>query len=214
MKLREASTLMKRLGLRTLCKDNVLQELKSPYENYYKLKGCNNTWQYGLFMVENQSYPFLKEIKKFNTEAEGAKYFVFHRLSSYYFSERVRPFIMSHPELDIGGPLFDIKKLNKAMSVIGIPSSIVSIRGFKEHRLDRKMIELRKNDDEAFVVSFINSNGGVIQSTIPLHYQRALFIVFKKAYLLHLFEGEVSQLLEKENLRKKFSDRDISSFLL
>ncbi|MGG1686648.1 hypothetical protein [Pseudalkalibacillus sp. NRS-1564] len=213
MKLRQASTLMNRPGLHTLCKDDVLQERKSPYENYYKLTRCNNTWQYGLFVVENQNNPFFKEMQKFHSEAEGAKYFLFHRLSSYYFSERIRPFMISHSELDIGGPFFDLKKLKKAMSLIGIPPSIVSVGKVKELRLERKRIALIKKDDGTFIVSFMNGNGEVIQSTMPVDYKRALFIIFKKVYLLHLFEREVSEWLEKENLRKYVSDRDISIFL-
>ena len=204
---------MNNLGIVTTCNDDFLKEIKPPYENYYKLEKSNNTWLFGLFMVEKQNNPYLKEIKKFDSETEGAKYFLLNRLSAYYFSERVRQFIMRYDELDIGGATFNASKLNRAMSLIGIPSSTLVIGKLENKRLDNRIIKLTEEDEASFIVSFIDSNGKVIQSTIPLDYQRALFIVFKKVYLLYLFEREVSGLLDKKGLKKDISDKDISIFL-
>ncbi|MFK3961942.1 hypothetical protein [Pseudalkalibacillus hwajinpoensis] len=213
MNIKQVSMFMNKLGVLTTCENNVLQEIKQPYENYYKLEEDNNTWLYGLFMVENQNNPYLKEIKKFDSETDGAKHFLLSRLSSYYFSKRVRQFMMENDELDIGGPPFDENKLYKAMASSGIPASTILLGQFDKTVINNRVIKLTEKDENDFVVSFINSNGKVVHSTLPIHYQRAYFMVFKKAYLLHLFEQEVSDLLEKENLRKDISDRDISIFL-
>jgi len=53
----------------------------------------------------------------------------------------------------------------------------------------------------------------VIQSTVAIQNQRALFIAFKKVYLLYQFENEVKNLLETEGIANNFSEGDINTFL-
>lgn len=118
---------------------------------------------------------------------------------------------MEHEELDIGGPTFDQGKLFKAMSILGIPASLFAL---VQSQVRNRAIMLEKEDETSSIVSFVNDKGNVIQSTVAIQNQRALFIAFKKVYLLYQFENEVKNLLETEGIANNFSEGDINTFLL
>lgn len=210
MDIGQVSRLLNHVGKLTTYQDNCIKEDAPPYENYYMLEKSGEKWEYGLFTLERENNPYLRKIKEFNTEAEGAKYFLLDRLSSYYYSERVGPFIMDHTELDIGGQNFDENKLVKALSLVGIPSSLYVI---DKSQIKGRAIMLTQKDDTNSIVSFIDSIGNTVQSTVPINNQRALLVAFRKVFMLYLFETEVNQLLEAENITNVFTDKDINIFL-
>ncbi len=211
MNICQVSKLLCKVGKSTECKNNYIKELVPPQDNYYCLEKVDGLWRYGLIMMENQNNPYMKQIKEFKTETEGAKYFFCDRLSAFYFSERIRPFMLKHGELDIGGPSFDENGLGKVMSMLGISSSLFhrDPRRYCKHRA----IQLSSGDDTNYVVSFIDRKGNRVHSTIPINYQRAIFLTFKKVYMLYLFEQKVSNMLEMEGLGDDFSEEDINTFL-
>ena len=209
MNIDQASKLLNQLGKLTEVNNKQIEEIASPFENYHKLIKNGEIWEFGLFMVERQNNNYFKPLKQFSTESEGAKYFFLNRLSAYYFAEKISPFIMNHSQYDIGGPSFSEKKLLNAMSLLGIPSTLLSLD--LEHK--NRAIKLKKVDELNFTVSYVDSKGNTVKSTIPMDYQRALFITFKKVFLLHLFEYDVSRVLEAEGIRLDFSDEDINVFL-
>ncbi|MCD2368031.1 hypothetical protein ACWTIN_17155 [Bacillus paralicheniformis] len=132
-------------------------------------------------------------------------------LSTFYFLEKFQRFVMEHEELDIGGPTFDQSKLFKAMSILGIPASLFALG---QSQVRNRAIMLEMKDETSSIVSFVNDKGNVIQSTLAIRNQRALFIAFKKIYLLYQFENEVKNLLEAEGIANYFSEGDINTFLL
>ncbi|PTY82162.1 hypothetical protein B5V90_20520, partial [Heyndrickxia sporothermodurans] len=125
MDIQQASRLLNVAGKQTSYQNNCIKEKVDLYENYYQLEKDRDKWKYGLFMVERQNNPYFKVQKEFDKETEGAKYFFLDRLSSFYFSTKIKPFMNSHSELDIGGSNFDENKLYKAMSILSIPSSLL-----------------------------------------------------------------------------------------
>ncbi|QTN00534.1 hypothetical protein ERJ70_15260 [Sediminibacillus dalangtanensis] len=163
--------------------NNYIKELVPPHDNYYCLEEVDGLWRYGLIMMENQNNPYMKQRKEFKTETEGAKYFFCDRLSAFYFSERIRPFMLKHGELDIGGPSFDENGLGKAMSMLGISSSLFH----RDQRQDSKhrAIQLSSGDGTNYVVSFIDRKGSRVHFTIPINYQIAIFLTFKKVFMLY-----------------------------
>ncbi|MDQ0216298.1 hypothetical protein J2S13_002739 [Oikeobacillus pervagus] len=94
--------------------------------------------------------------------------------------------------------------------ILSIPSSL--LLKAKQH-VKNRAIKLTKVDETNFIVSFVDCNANIVQSTIPIDYERALFIAFKKVYMLYLFEQEVKKLLEMEEIKSEFSDKEISIFL-
>ncbi len=209
MNIHQTSKILNSIGILTNSNNHCLEEIKGPYENYHKLeKKIDGNWVYGLFIVERQNEPYLEKIKEFDSEVEGAKFFLLKRLAFFYYSEKVSPFKMNHPELYIGGLTFDEIKLDKAMSLLSIPTSILE-KGNKQG--ENRAINLSKLDNTNFIVSFSDSNGKKIHSTLPLSYQRALSFTFRKVYLLHIYEQEISKILKKEGII--LTDEDISIFL-
>ena len=210
MDINQVAKLLNSVGEFTSCQNNCIKEDEAPYENYYKLEKNGNKWEYGLYMQERQNTPHFKVIKEFHKEEEGAKYFLLARLSSYYFKKKVQPFVMNHNELDIGGDHFNESKLYQSMSLLGIPSTFfVTDRSQIQHRA----ILLTKKDHTKSIVSFVDYKGNMIHSTVPINHQRALFITFKKVYMLYLFETEVSKLLKTEGLEHDVVEREINIFL-
>lgn len=205
----QAAKILNHIGKITEVKENYIKEVLPPYENYCVLEIKGEIWEFGLFMVERQNNNYFKPIKQFSTESEGAKYFFLNRLSEYYFAEKISPFIMNHPQYDIGGPSFSEKKLLNAMSLLGIPSTLLSLD--QEHK--NRAIKLTKVDELNFTVSYVDSKGNTVKSTIPIDYQRTLFIAFKKVFLLHLFEQNVSRILQFEGVRAEISEENLNVFL-
>ncbi|MFB6498289.1 hypothetical protein [Bacillus haynesii] len=210
MNINQALKILNKLGKSTTLEDSCIKENVAPYENFYKLKKDKDKWVYGLFMVERQNNPYLEITKEFDNEVEGAKHFFLDRLSSFYFLEKFQLFVMEHEELDIGGPTFDQSKLFQAMSILGIPASLFALG---QSQVKNRAIMLEIEDEASSIVSFVNNKGNVIQSTVAIQNQRALFIAFKKVYLLYQFENEVKNLLEAEGIANNFSEGDINTFL-
>lgn len=71
------------------------------------------------------------------------------------------------------------------MSLFGIPSSFFVLR---QSEIKSKAIMMTKVDEDHSIISFVNSNSNVIHSTISIKNQRALFIAFKKIFMLYIFE--------------------------
>jgi len=209
--INQAHKILNKLGKSTTLEDSCIKENVAPYENFYILKNDKDKWVYGLFMVERQNNPYLEITKEFYNEVEGAKHFFLDRLSSFYFLEKFQLFVMEHEELDIGGPTFDQSKLFQAMSILGIPASLFALG---QSQVKNRAIMLEMEDEASSIVSFVNNKGNVIQSTVAIQNQRALFIAFKKVYLLYQFENKVKNLLETEGIANNFSEGDISTFLL
>ncbi len=168
MNISQVSRLLNYKGKHTQFTDKYIKEIVSPYENYYCLEKVNGLWKYGLIIMENQNNPYMKQIKEFKTETQGAKYFFCDRLSAFYFSERIRPFMLKHGELDIGGPSFDEKEIGKAMSLLGISSSLLLKGKQSDAKVKHRIIKLTKKDDSNYVVSLIDRKGVEIHSTIPI----------------------------------------------
>lgn len=210
MNINQAHKMLNKLGKSTTLEDSCIKENVAPYENFHKLEKDKDKWVYGLFMVERQNNPYLQITKKFDTEVEGAKHFFLDSLSSFYFLEKFQRFVMEHEELDIGGSTFDQSKLLKAMSILGVPASLFALG---QSQVRNRAIMLEKEDETSSIVSFVNDKGNVIQSTVAIRNQRALFIALKKVYLLYKFENEVKNLLETEGIANNFSEGDIKTFL-
>lgn len=210
MNITQVAKLLNRVGKLVEIKDGYLREKEFHAENYHKLEKVDGVWEFGIVMIERATNPIMRKLKEFSTETEGAKYFFLDRLSSFFFSEKVRPFMMEHDELDIGGSNFDIDMLFKTMSLLSIPSSLLIIA---KQKVKQRSIQLERVDETNYIVSFIDEKGDIIHSTIPINYHRALFIAFKKVYMLHLFKQEVIKLLEGEEIINDFSENDISIFL-
>lgn len=69
---------------------------------------------------------------------------------------------MRHRELEIGHPTFNEKKLNKAMSLLNIPSSLL----IGNYKVNHRAINLTTVNDSNYVVSF-NGKSGILY--IPLY---------------------------------------------
>lgn len=209
--INDVSELLNKVGESTTIENTSLKQLTGPYENYYKLEGNGGKWLYGLYVVEKQNNPYFDVIKEFDTEEEGAKYYFLDRLSSQYFLTKVQPFMLAHGELDINGPKFNESKLYQAMTMLKIPkyyfvtdpSQIV-----KGHRC----IMLTKKEQEKWSVSFIAPSGKVINQSLPIDHQWALFIAFRKVYRLYIYETEVKNLLESNNVNIDFTEKEINKF--
>ncbi|MCI4129871.1 hypothetical protein [Bacillus haynesii] len=210
MNINQAHKILNKLGKSTTLEDSCMKENVAPYENFYILKRDEDKWVYGLFMVERQNTPYLEITKEFDTEVEAAKHFFLDRLSSFYFLEKFLLFVMEYEGLGIGGPTFNQSKLFKAMSILGIPASLFALG---QSQVRNRAIMLEMEDEASSVVSFVNDKGNVIQSTVAIRNRRALFIAFKKVYLLYQFENEVKNLLEAEGIANNFSEGDINTFL-
>ena len=76
-----------------------------------------------------------------------------------------------HPQFDIDRPTFNENKLWNAMSLAGIPSDML-IR-------ENNAVKLKQLDEAKYVVTNVSNKGNTVSSSIPIDYQRALFITFK-----------------------------------
>ncbi|MDG5472085.1 hypothetical protein P6709_10005 [Jeotgalibacillus sp. ET6] len=209
MNMKQAAELLSREGKSMIYKNNSLQEDVSPYDNYYQLKEDEHKWVYGFWMVERQNNPYFKKQKEFKTEEEGAKYFFLQTLSTHYFFKYIEEFIDQHPELDLDGDTFDEKRIQKAMDLLSIPSTLLAK---DKNQITNRAIVLEKSGDSHTVILFVNDKGETVKSTLPIENDSVMFFAFKTVYSLYLFENKVSPLLESYNLRDQFTDEDIFRF--
>lgn len=103
MNISIAAEIMNKAGKQIKLEPEKLVELNPPFENYHYLIKVGEEWEFGLASIERQEVPKEKVIKRFKSEKDAAKHFLMNRLSAFYFSKEVRPFMMKHEEFDIGG---------------------------------------------------------------------------------------------------------------
>jgi hypothetical protein len=204
-----AAKIMNKAGKQIKIEPEKLVEINPPYENYHYLKKVGEEWEFGLLLVERQEVPSEKVIKLFKSEEEAAMYFLMNRLSAFYFDKRIRPFMMKLEGFDIGGPEFNERKFHEAIYLVGIPPTLFSLNETIS-KANRIIVEA---EDEKFIVKYRGEDGKTISSTLPVSKKRALFFAFKKLFLFHLFNKEVTDLLIEHGEGNDITDEDISVFL-
>lgn len=208
MKIKDVTELLNAVGVKVSYNNNIIKEDVPPYTNYYQLEK-KDSWEYGLFICELENQPYVKNIYNFDSEDEGAKYFFLDRLSSYYFTNRIQPFIAQYKEFNIGGTNFSEDKLIKALNMLSIPSSYV----YDKKNNVTMSISIEQTSDTLYKLSVIGKNGAVLQSVPPMSRQRALFMAFKKVYLLYIYDTMVSETLRNFSLLNEFKEEDVRYFL-
>jgi hypothetical protein len=209
MNISIAAKIMNKAGKQIKIEPEKLVVINPPYENYHYLKKVGEEWEFGLLLVERQEVPSEKVIKLFKSEEEAAMYFLMNRLSAFYFDKRIRPFMMEHEEFDIGSPEFNERKFHEAIYLVGIPPTLFSLNETIS-KANRIIVEA---EDEKFIVKYRGEDGKTISSTLPVSKKRALFFAFKKLFLFHLFNKEVTDLLIEHGEGNDITDEDISVFL-
>jgi|GEM_PF-3829097 len=204
-----AAKIMNKAGKQIKIEPEKLVEINPPYENYHYLKKVGEEWEFGLLLVERQEVPSEKVIKLFKSEEEAAMYFLMNRLSAFYFDKRIRPLMMKLEGFDIGGPEFNERKFHEAIYLVGIPPTLFSLNETIS-KANRIIVEA---EDEKFIVKYRGEDGKTISSTLPVSKKRALFFAFKKLFLFHLFNKEVTDLLIEHGEGNDITDEDISVFL-
>lgn len=210
LNMKEASQLLNAAGKKTILQSNVLREDAPPYENFYQVEEVDGKWVFGVFKIERENNPYLSKEKVFDTEEQAAVHFFLHRLSFLYFEQYVKPFMKKNENLDIGGPDFSKNELIQALNSLNIPRELLVT---KHDQIKGKSVFLDEKDPAEAVVSILNGNGNVLHSTIPIPYQTALFMTFKKTYMLYLYETKVKELLKKEQVTAPISDEQMLVFL-
>jgi hypothetical protein len=210
MKIKDAAELLNNEGIKVSYNNNFIKEELPPYTNYYQLEK-KDTWEYGMFICERENNPYVKSIYNFDSEDESVKYFYLDRLSSYYFKNRIQPFIAQHNEFDIGGTNFSEDKLVESLYILSIPSSYLFNKKNKNSTTMSILVEQTSNT--LYKISLIGTNGAVLQSVPPMSRQRALFLAFKKVYLLYIYDTTVSETLRKFGLLNEFKEEDVRYFL-
>ena len=212
MKIKHAAELLEKAGIKVSYSIDFIKEEVPPFTNYYQLEK-RDTWEYGLFICERENHPYIRNIYKFDSEDRGVKYFFLDRLSSYYFTNRIQPFIAQHNELDIGGTGFSEERLVKALNLLNIPSSYLYDKNNKNHTNTTMSISIEQTPDMLYQLSLRGKNGVILQSIPSMSRQRALFMVFKKIYLLFIYDTTVRKTLQNSGLLSEFTEEDIKYFL-
>ncbi|WZY01314.1 hypothetical protein NSQ26_04570 [Bacillus sp. FSL W7-1360] len=212
MEFKETADLLNAVGVKTTYTPDRLEEVRSPYENYYLLQREGEKWAYGLFIQERQNKPYLSVKETFETKKEGSRFFFLKRLSNYYFFKVIEPFKRAHKEMEFGKRT--VEKLYRALNIAGIPKKLFYVDQKPNHRAI--VLETKGND---YAIAFYGMNGKKVHATFshpdfPLELDEALFFSFSEVFLLHLFETEVEALLQKENVDVRFTDEDVKNFIL
>ncbi|MBU5465774.1 hypothetical protein KQI49_02895 [Virgibacillus sp. MSJ-26] len=207
MDIKITAKMLNDVGKKIIYNKNKLEEVVPDFQNYYVLKKAEDKWVYGLFMQEGNNQPYLKSDEQFLKESEASKYFFLKQLSRFYFNTIIKSFIQKHPALGIGRPQFDEESLLNSFKSAGIPKEILS----KEK--DNKMSVSIEEKGDKYIVVYYGNGGKEINSTYPIAKSQALFLAFRKGFLLHLYETRVKDLLRKNGLKDEITDKDINIFI-
>lgn len=75
LSIEKASKLLNKVGIATSVDQDSIKEVVPYYDNFYQLKKINQAWEYSLVIKEQTNQPSQLEVKVFQDEAEGIKYF-------------------------------------------------------------------------------------------------------------------------------------------
>src|SRR5699024_11022061 len=78
---------------------------------------------------------------------------------------------------------------------------------------DNKMSVSIEEKGDKYIVVYYGNGGKEINSTYPIAKSQALFLAFRKGFLLHLYETRVKDLLRKNGLKDEITDKDINIFI-
>ncbi|WZY01331.1 hypothetical protein NSQ26_04655 [Bacillus sp. FSL W7-1360] len=207
MDIRDVGKVLNAIGEKTVYVDGRLEQVPSPYEDYYLLKEEKGKWEYGVFKRYMKNTPYFQKEKTFDTREEGSRFFFLDRLSSYYSLTVVHP-LLARKDLHIYDDTFDVSKLRYALSVAGVSKDLFYVDQKPSHRA--VVLESKGTD---CIISFFGTSGNKVSSSLPLELHRALFFTFQSVVKLHLFETEVSMFLKQENVAVTFTDEEIDFFI-
>jgi hypothetical protein len=108
------------LGLKVNYHPDRILEAAGPYENYYQLEKAESVWEYSGLDFERKSPPEKIEIKKFNSEENGAKYFFIKRLNRNYFYK----YIVNN---SLGYEITSIKDFEKKLNLLELLKSFIAL---------------------------------------------------------------------------------------
>ncbi|GAF10937.1 hypothetical protein JCM19046_4887 [Bacillus sp. JCM 19046] len=189
LSIEKASKLLNKVGIATSVDQDSIKEVVPYYDNFYQLKKINQAWEYSLVIKEQTNQPSQLEVKVFQDEAEGIRYFFLNRLSRWYDKSKIAPLNKHFSNQK------SIKEVKEVMGRGNIPEKMLSTT----NSLSGTGVLFKQVNESQYSIS-IYKDGVEIRTTIPLSSNRALTLAFRKAVLIYIFETQVEPMLKKEGI--------------
>lgn len=184
------------LGISLVVDDHIIAEKKGYYENYKQIENDGSQWCYSEVDFERRPSPEKEVMAKFNGEKEAIKYFFLNILKDVY-SKKI--YIPNNPVRKI----HTLEELKIYFQSLGIRNEYYS---FDEIRPQEMYAEY---ENDKLRVSYIGENMQKKFTTMPLEFERGLFVMYKFTYSLFLLK----QFIEKNISNEKFDDNDVELFV-
>lgn len=209
MNIKQVAKLLNENNIPVKLTETTLEEERGLSENYYALKHTNGTWEF-LFVKCERHNPGVEEIvKEFDNEADASKYFYLFELNQYFWNNYVYIFELENEDLNIDEPYFTLENLIRALSRLNIDSNYYSLTGeIKEHSIYLDVI----NEKESRV-KFFGENCKEIFVSMVLENHETYRTLYQYVYYLYLLDKKSEELLENEEINRKFTDEDFHLFL-
>ncbi len=201
LSIRQVKFILEKENCRMIITESAIREETHPSDNYYQLIEVDGEWEHSLKVNERTNQPEKREIKRFETETEGAKYFLLNRLLSCYNNICVYAAAGALSEAPT------ITEMKEALTREGVSSDKLQ---YQERDVKNTYILVNKVDEEHVILS-LYVDGMEMESSIPLRNRRGLGIAFMKAFLLDLFEKKVEPIFKRENI--PYGQDDLVTFV-
>lgn len=181
--------------------ENIVNEEKGYYENYYLLEKKNGNWEFGNMNFERRPDPKKEDLRLFSNEGEAMRYFLLKVLRNSYRK------ILFSPD----NPVYDMKtteELANYFKQLGISEKYFS---FSTPKNETILAEDVGNNE--LVISYVDSQAKKRKHTIPLPFWEGLLIMYRHTYLLYLLKRVEKELIKIDNNFKPFNDDEIEIYL-
>lgn len=206
MNIKQAAELLTDEGINIICSEDGIRKETVQEEGYIELRR-EDVWVLNKVQCERRSIPEYHCLGKFNTEEQGAKFFVLNQLNSIYLYKYIAP-VKDSKEFFSRINNMDIIFLEETMKKCGIPLTYVSY-------LDKKSNSIYIHEKvNGWHTSFVNKDLQICAtSVVPTSKEKCIARAFNHIYRLFLLDELIKRNLNKGISKDTFNDIEIMYYL-
>src|SRR5699024_5260921 len=183
MNIKKDYKLLTDLGVPTNITDTSIEEAAGQGENIYRLRKKDNTWEF-LFVQYEKSDGKEELLATFNDENTALKFYFYYELSSFFFTNYIRPFNRDNKDILKVIRNFTLNKIKETFGRLVIPSEYYS----RDSKIKNHSFDLKKTNEEEGKGSFINNNGITLRESMVLKNWEVYNYMYQSVYKLYLLD--------------------------
>ncbi|MGY3778095.1 hypothetical protein [Isobaculum melis] len=178
--------------------DNRLDE-SIPIENHYGISIQDGKWSYCFYVLERKNNIQTEVLKSFINKEEAENYLFLQQINKYFINN----YVIASRNHEIEN--WTIELVRKEMKRVGIPSNYLS---YGSEIFSNSI--LYSNESGKWYSGYINTNNELIYKTKCGNDEQDWFLSLygNDVYILYLFDIYQSELLDKKEVLRPFSDKE------